>query len=99
MHCHRLLPKTGKPVIEGFEMSQLSDLQIQLGEALDRLRAAVTSKPVNGDTTALEGRIAALEHERAALNDELERLRDKRDKDVAALDELISQLKPLIEEV
>ncbi len=80
-------------------MSQLSDLQIQLGEALDRLRAAATSRPVNSDTTALEERIAALEHERAVLNDELERLRDKRDKDVAALDELISQLKPLIEEV
>lgn len=80
-------------------MSQLSDLQIQLGEALDRLRAAATGKPASGDTTALEERIAALEHERVALNDELERLRDKRDKDVAALDELISQLKPLIEEV
>lgn len=80
-------------------MSQLSDLQIQLGEALDRLRATVTGKPVSGDTTDLEERIAALEHERVALNDELERLRDKRDKDVAALDELISQLKPLIEEV
>lgn len=80
-------------------MSQLSDLQIQLGEALDRLRATVTAKPVSGDTTALEERITTLEHERVALNDELERLRDKRDKDVAALDELISQLKPLIEEV
>ena len=44
-------------------------------------------------------RVAKLEAENAALLDELERLRDKRDKDVAALDELIAQLKPLIEEV
>ena len=40
-----------------------------------------------------------LEQDKAALEDELERLRAKRDKDVAALDELIAQLKPLIEEV
>ena len=40
-----------------------------------------------------------VEQDKAALQDELERLRVKRDKDVAALDELIAQLKPLIEEV
>ena len=48
---------------------------------------------------ALIDRIAALEAEKAELADELERLRVKRDKDVAALDDLIAQLKPLIEEV
>lgn len=81
-------------------MSQLSDLQMQLAEALDRLRAIVTARPAGGhDIAALEGRIEALEQERTLLSGELERLRDKRDKDVAALDELIAQLKPLIEEV
>ena len=48
---------------------------------------------------ALRERITALESEKAELADELERLRVKRDKDVAALDDLIAQLKPLIEEV
>ena len=48
---------------------------------------------------ALRDRIAALESEKAELADELDRLRVKRDKDVAALDDLIAQLKPLIEEV
>lgn len=43
-------------------------------------------------------RIAALENEKAELADELEKLRVKRDKDVAALDDLIAQLKPLIAE-
>ena len=51
------------------------------------------------DQKALLDRIAALEDEKAELADELERLRVKRDKDVAALDDLIAQLKPLIEEV
>ena len=41
-----------------------------------------------------EGRIS-----NAELAEELEQMRVKRDKDVAALDDLIAQLKPLIEEV
>ena len=54
--------------------------------------------PQPGERALLE-RLAALESENAELADELERLRVKRDKDVAALDDLIAQLKPLIEEV
>ena len=84
-------------------MSQITDLEAQLAEAFDRLRNALAAKaakarPQPGER-ALEERVAALEAEKAALADELERLRDKRDKDVAALDDLIAQLKPLIEEV
>ncbi|HRO10992.1 hypothetical protein [Amaricoccus sp.] len=84
-------------------MSQITDLEAKLAEAFDRLRNALAAKaaaarPQPGEQ-ALRERIAALEGEKAELADELERLRVKRDKDVAALDDLIAQLKPLIEEV
>ena len=84
-------------------MSQITQLESQLAEALDRLRSAMAARDAAAapqpDERALVDRIAALETERAELSDELERLRVKRDKDVAALDDLIAQLKPLIEEV
>jgi hypothetical protein len=84
-------------------MSQITQLEAQLTEALDRLRSALAARaaaavPQPGERALLE-RLAALESENAELADELERLRVKRDKDVAALDDLIAQLKPLIEEV
>ena len=84
-------------------MSQITDLEARLAEAFDRLRAALAARaaavqPQPGER-ALKERIAALEGEKADLADELDRLRVKRDKDVAALDDLIAQLKPLIEEV
>ena len=84
-------------------MSQISELEVQLSEALDRLRSALASRAAAArpqpDQQALLDRIAALEAEKAELADELEQLKVKRDKDVAALDDLIAQLKPLIEEV
>ncbi len=84
-------------------MSQITQLEAQLSEALDRLRAALSAREAAAspqpDERAMLDRIAALENEKAELADELERLRVKRDKDVAALDDLIAQLKPLIEEV
>jgi hypothetical protein len=84
-------------------MSQITELEVQLAEALDRLRSALSVREAAAaarpDERALIERIAALEAEKAELADELERLRVKRDKDVAALDDLIAQLKPLIEEV
>lgn len=90
-------------MIESAEMSQITDLEAQLAAAFDRLRNAVIARSAAAqpkpDEQALGKRIAALEAEKAALSDELERLRVKRDKDVAALDDLIAQLKPLIEEV
>jgi hypothetical protein len=84
-------------------MSQITQLQAQLAEALDALRSALSAREASlaeqpGETD-LRQRIAALEAEKADLADELERLRVKRDKDVAALDDLIAQLKPLIAEV
>lgn len=91
-------------------MSQITELESRLAEALDRLRAAVSAREAARETAvetagetrpdeqALRDRIDALEAEKADLADELERLRVKRDKDVAALDDLIAQLKPLIAE-
>ena len=84
-------------------MSQITELEAQLAEALDRLRSALAAREAAAapqpDEQALRDRIAALEAEKAELADELDRLRVKRDKDVAALDDLIAQLKPLIAEV
>ncbi len=80
-------------------MSQIIEIEGQIAEALDRLRTAVAGRyvPAEGDAGLVE-RVAQLEREKIALAAELERLRAKRDVDVAALDELIAQLKPLIEE-
>ena len=83
-------------------MSQISQLEAQLSEALDRLRAALAARGAAApqpSEQALLDRIGRLEGEKAELAAELEQLRVKRDKDVAALDDLIAQLKPLIEEV
>ncbi len=84
-------------------MSQITQLEAQLAEALERLRSSLAARAAAAaaqpDERALLQRIDVLESEKAELADELERLRVKRDKDVAALDDLIAQLKPLIEEV
>lgn len=84
-------------------MSQITQLESQLAEAFERLRAAIAAREAAqrppADEQALHDRIGRLEAEKAELADELARLQVKRDKDVAALDDLIAQLKPLIEEV
>lgn len=82
-------------------MGQINELETQFARALDRLRAAVAARRTSGeapDDDAMRQRIASLENDKAKLLDELVDIRAKRDKDVAALDDLISQLKPLIEE-
>jgi cell division protein FtsB len=84
-------------------MTETNQLDALMSEALDRLRAAVESRErasaATPDEAALSQRVGELERENTRLVEELENLRQKRDKDVAALDELIAQLKPLIEEV
>lgn len=83
-------------------MSQISQLESQIAEALNRLRSAATPSVAVGadaDARGLHARLVDLEKEKAALAGELQSLQAKRDKDVAALDDLIVQLKPLIEEV
>ena len=84
-------------------MSQITEIEDRMAEALAALRKALSDRDdaagVKPDGGALNARIAELEAEKNAMRDDMERLRMKRDKDVAALDELIAQLKPLIEEV
>ncbi len=84
-------------------MTQTSDLNARAAAALARLRTAVSARDAaavpDPDTADLKAKVAALEAENASLLEDMARLRAKRDKDVAALDELIAQLKPLIEEV
>lgn len=83
-------------------MSQIAKLESQIDEALERLKSALQArdarKSAPPETPGLAERMAEVETENASLSDELERLRMKRDKDVAALDDLILQLKPLIAE-
>jgi septal ring factor EnvC (AmiA/AmiB activator) len=84
-------------------MTENIPVEAVVAEALERLRRAVAAREASlaatPDEAKLAARIADLEREKSRLEDELEQLRQKRDKDVAALDELIAQLKPLIEEV
>jgi uncharacterized membrane protein YgcG len=77
--------------------------ETRIALALERLRAAIAAReaslaPAPAEAPLVE-RLRTLEREKSRLESELEQLRQKRDKDVAALDELIAQLKPLIEEV
>ena len=82
-------------------MSEINQLEIQFARALDRLRDAIAARGPSEtklDAEPLQQRVASLENDKAKLLEELVSIRVKRDKDVAALDHLISQLKPLIEE-
>ncbi len=92
-------------------MSEISQLDDQITEALGRLRSALAGRDAaakaaldaaslaSPEEPELRARVAELEARNAELAEELEQMRVKRDKDVAALDDLIAQLKPLIEEV
>jgi ABC-type phosphate transport system auxiliary subunit len=84
-------------------MAENTPVEAVISDALERLRTALTAREAalaaTPDEAQLAERLSALEREKSNLETELEQLRQKRDKDVAALDELIAQLKPLIEEV
>jgi SMC interacting uncharacterized protein involved in chromosome segregation len=88
---------------EKSEMTRISQFDAQVSEALERLRSAIAAREAakadSADEAALREQVRALQEDNARLSREFEQLRAKRDKDVAALDELIAQLKPLIEEV
>ena len=84
-------------------MTDNTPVEAVISDALERLRSAVAAREASlaatPDEAQLSERLSSLEREKSRLETELEELRAKRDKDVAALDELIAQLKPLIEEV
>jgi len=81
-------------------MSEINNLEIQFARALDRLRNAMAARggAPAPDAGPLEAKLTSLEADKARLLEELVAVRTKRDKDISALDDLISQLKPLIEE-
>ncbi len=84
-------------------MTENTPIEAEITGALERLRRAVAARVASLAATPDEAqraeRLTSLEREKSRLEAELDQLRSKRDKDVAALDELIAQLKPLIEEV
>ena len=81
-------------------MTQIDQLEIELAKGLDRLRAALATSSEKGHSSEgpLKAKVSSLENDKSRLLEELVAVRSKRDRDVAALDDLISQLKPLIEE-
>ena len=74
-------------------MTELKTLEARLDAALSALEKAAASGDGGGAS-----RIAALEAENRALEDQLAALTEEREKDLAQLDQLIAQLRPLIEE-
>jgi len=68
-------------------MNELKTLEERLKSATDRISAAVTMRDDTHDTS----------HENTELKDELRRLKAQREQDMAQLDELLSQLRPLME--
>ncbi len=74
-------------------MDELRALEARLDEALSVLERS-SSAPEAEDPD----RIAELEAENRALSERLEQITKEREKDLAQLDTLIAQLRPLIEE-
>lgn len=72
-------------------MSDLKSLEARLDAALERISAAT---PAGGESADA----AKLAAENQALADKLDALNAQRNQDLAQLDELLGQLRPLIEE-
>ena len=71
------------------------EVTTRIESALDRIRTVVAS----GQPVVRGDREQALARENAELQDQLSELREQRDNDLAELDGLVAQLKPLIGEV
>jgi SMC interacting uncharacterized protein involved in chromosome segregation len=76
-------------------MDEVKELEARLSAALDALerKLAEAAQPA-GDGPDLD----ALRDENERLQQELADLNDERERDLAQLDQLIAQLKPLVEE-
>lgn len=68
-------------------MNELKTLEDRLKSATDRVSAAIAARNDTSDS-ALENK---------ELKDDLSRLKSQREQDMAQLDELLSQLRPLME--
>ena len=81
-------------------MTTIEDLTTRMETAMQRIRVAVdtvASAPVSGDG-ALAEKVETLTHENLSLQNELQDMKAQRDRDLAELDSLVAQLKPLIGE-
>lgn len=78
-------------------MTDLKSLEARLDAALTALEKAAAPRAAP-DSGAPAARIAELEAENRALEERLAAVTDEREKDLAQLDALIAQLRPLIEE-
>ena len=86
---------TGTRAVESLEMNELKTLEDRLKSASDRISDAVSAR-IDAGSGPLEN--AELLDENARLKHDLESLRAQRTADLAELDELLEQLRPLIEE-
>ncbi len=77
-------------------MSDLKRLEAGLDAALQHL--AASAKPPSIPPTADTAALTQLQDENRALTEKLATLKAQRDQDLAQLDELLAQLRPLIEE-
>lgn len=79
-------------------MSELSSLEARVDAAISQIRTAFDAREISGapnDTD--DGRVDALQEENATLTSSLGDLKQQRKRDIADLDALIEQLKPLVE--
>ncbi|MEL6680724.1 MAG: hypothetical protein AAFQ51_18625 [Pseudomonadota bacterium] len=77
-------------------MSELDGLEGRIGTALSRIRAAL-AKVGDGGAGDVQA-VRRLERVNAALRGQLKDMERKREADVAQLDALITELRPLVEE-
>ncbi len=76
-------------------MNEVNELEARLAAALDTLerKQSEAAKPAGGGPD-----LAALEAENERLQQELADLTEERERDLAQVDQLIAQLRPLVEE-
>ncbi|MEL6126189.1 MAG: hypothetical protein AAFR57_07325 [Pseudomonadota bacterium] len=77
-------------------MSDLDGLETRIGTALSRIRGAL-AKIGEGDAGDAQA-VRRLERVNAALRGQVQEMERKREADVAQLDALITELRPLVEE-
>lgn len=81
-------------------MSELDELEGRIFSALGRIKAVVEdSHNVGAAEMPLLEKLKSYDELNAELGQEVVNLREKREKDVRELDTLLSELKPLIQEV
>ncbi len=79
----------------GALMDDVKELEARLTAALDVLERKLAE---TGENSGGDGDVDALRAENERLQQELADLTEERERDLAQLDQLIAQLKPLVEE-